>query len=357
MASAALGIVVLWQRSPLFVTALVGPLLTISLYQRSTHRELKAIRLALTDPPGWGSATTATSRSDSGESSTTRRSKDAGFALPLRRRRLQADERPARPSGRRQRPDARRAASSGRRGLPARRRRIRAPASGHRRATGARDGPLVRRAHRRSRADGAARPGVRERGPRDLPQSGRHARRADPFADGALYWAKAHGKNQVRAYRPDVVELRISAHSRRRRSGAARYRAAASLIEAVEAGDDGDVVAPVTDLATRAAGASGLDREQIELKRLAVRLRDLRQARRARRAPHEARRAQRGRATRDRAASTDRPAHPRSARHRHGRPLRCTTTSAGTDAARTGSRARRSRSARGSSSWRTRSRR
>jgi diguanylate cyclase (GGDEF)-like protein len=50
MASAALMLLVLWQRSPGLSAALVGPLLAISLYQRSTHRALRAMRLALTDP-------------------------------------------------------------------------------------------------------------------------------------------------------------------------------------------------------------------------------------------------------------------------------------------------------------------
>src|SRR6266508_4458582 len=50
MGSAALMLVVLWQRSPVLSVALVGPLLAISLYQRSTHRALRAMRLALTDP-------------------------------------------------------------------------------------------------------------------------------------------------------------------------------------------------------------------------------------------------------------------------------------------------------------------
>ena len=50
MASAALILVVLWEASPLLSAALVGPLLAIALYQRSTFRELRAMRLALTDP-------------------------------------------------------------------------------------------------------------------------------------------------------------------------------------------------------------------------------------------------------------------------------------------------------------------
>ena len=50
MASAALMLVVLWERSPLLSFALIGPLLAIALYQRSTYRALRAMRLALTDP-------------------------------------------------------------------------------------------------------------------------------------------------------------------------------------------------------------------------------------------------------------------------------------------------------------------
>jgi diguanylate cyclase (GGDEF)-like protein len=50
MGSAGLVLVVLWQRSPIFSVALLGPLLAIALYQRSHQGELHALRLALTDP-------------------------------------------------------------------------------------------------------------------------------------------------------------------------------------------------------------------------------------------------------------------------------------------------------------------
>ena len=50
MGSAGLVLVVLWQRSPIFSIALLGPLLAIALYQRSHQGELQALRLALTDP-------------------------------------------------------------------------------------------------------------------------------------------------------------------------------------------------------------------------------------------------------------------------------------------------------------------
>ena len=43
-------LVVLWQRSPVLSAALVGPLLAISLYQRSAYQALRAMRLAPADP-------------------------------------------------------------------------------------------------------------------------------------------------------------------------------------------------------------------------------------------------------------------------------------------------------------------
>jgi diguanylate cyclase (GGDEF)-like protein/putative nucleotidyltransferase with HDIG domain len=50
MASAALTLIVLWQRDPWLSIALVGPLLAIALYQRSAFKAMQAMRLALTDP-------------------------------------------------------------------------------------------------------------------------------------------------------------------------------------------------------------------------------------------------------------------------------------------------------------------
>ena len=50
MGSISLMLEVLWERSPLMLGALVGPLVAIALYQRSVHGALEAMRLAKTDP-------------------------------------------------------------------------------------------------------------------------------------------------------------------------------------------------------------------------------------------------------------------------------------------------------------------
>src|SRR5262249_2813349 len=97
------------------------------------------------------------------------------------------------------------------------------------------------------------------------------------LADSALYWAKAHGKNRVRLYRPDVVEL---AELKRLAAGpdrAAPYRAAASVAKAVDARDTytGSHSERVAELAARIALRLGLDAEQVELTRLAGSLHDL----------------------------------------------------------------------------------
>ena len=107
MASAALMLVVLWERSPALSVALVGPLLAIALYQRSTFTALKAMRLALTDPlTGLGNHRHFHERLQR-ELAAAEEDGLTLLALPRRHRRLQAHQRPLRPPGRRPRASAR----------------------------------------------------------------------------------------------------------------------------------------------------------------------------------------------------------------------------------------------------------
>jgi diguanylate cyclase (GGDEF)-like protein/putative nucleotidyltransferase with HDIG domain len=96
-------------------------------------------------------------------------------------------------------------------------------------------------------------------------------------ADSALYWAKEHGKNRVRVYRADVLELAALRRLAEGPDRAARLRAAASLAEAVDARDvyTRSHSHAVGEMAGRIANRMGLDPEEVQLVRLAGRLHDL----------------------------------------------------------------------------------
>jgi diguanylate cyclase (GGDEF)-like protein len=277
MASAALMLVVLWQRAPILSAALVGPLLAISLYQRSAYQALRAMRLALTDPlTGLGNhrsfqerlqrellhaeaecepftlcmididdfkrvndlfghpvgdrvlAEVGSSLRQNGE---TFRLGGDEFALLLRGR--SAD-------------DALAIASS----------------------------VLARIATLELDDVGSV---TASAGVAGYPRQAFDRDELIRLADSALYWAKEHGKNRVHVYRPDVIELaelRRLAHGPDR---AARFRAAASLAKAVDARDTytGSHSSRVAELSAWIALRLGLDQEQVELTRLAGSLHDL----------------------------------------------------------------------------------
>jgi diguanylate cyclase (GGDEF)-like protein/putative nucleotidyltransferase with HDIG domain len=277
MASAAVMLVVLWERSPVLSVALVGPLLAISLYQRSTHRALRAMRLALTDPlTGLGN--------------------HRHFHERLQRELMNAEEQES--------PltlcfvdiddfkkiNDRFGHPSGDRVLSQVAARLRQGGEAFR--LGGDEFALLLVDHDENMALSAANSVVERIAELDLdhignvtvsaglatfPVQGHGRDELIRLADSALYWAKEHGKNRVRLYRPDVVEL---AELKRLAAGpdqAARYRAAASLAKAVDARDTytGSHSERVAELAARVASRLGLTPEQVELTRLAGSLHDL----------------------------------------------------------------------------------
>jgi diguanylate cyclase (GGDEF)-like protein len=277
MASAALVLVVLWQRSPLLSVALFGPLLAIALYQRSTYRALRAMRLALTDP-------------------LTSLGNHRHFHERLERELLDADE-----TGKKfslclvDVDDFKRVNDLY--GHPAGDRVLAQIATNLRqngeafRLGGDEFAVLLHQTDERIAVATAS--SIVERietmqlehigsvtvsaGVATFPSQAPNRGELIRLADSALYWAKEHGKNRAHVYRPDVVELaelRRLAHGPDR---AARFRAAESLAKAVDLRDTytGSHSARVADLAARVAARLGLDQEQIELSRLAGSLHDL----------------------------------------------------------------------------------
>jgi len=277
MASAALMLVVLWERSPFLSVALVGPLLAIQLYQRAIVGALRAMRLALTDPlTGLGNHRHFHERLE-------RELRHAHEKrLPLTLCLVDVDDF--------KRINDRFGHPAGDRVLSQIASRLRQTGEAFR--LGGDEFALLLPGYDENAAVTAATSVVDRISTLELDQLGAvtvsagvatspvHAADRDELirlADSALYWAKEYGKNRVRAYRPDVIEL---AELKRLASGpdrAARFRAAASLARAVDARDvyTGSHSQRVADLAARTARRLGLPDEEVELTRLAASLHDL----------------------------------------------------------------------------------
>jgi diguanylate cyclase (GGDEF)-like protein/putative nucleotidyltransferase with HDIG domain len=277
MASAALMLVVLWQRSAFLSAALVGPLLAISLYQRSTYRALRAMRLALTDPlTGLGNHRHFHERLQRELVA----AEDAGQELSLCLVDVDDFKRINDAYGH----------PTGDRVLSQIAVRLRQGGEAFR--LGGDEFAVLLPEHDETAAFETA-SSIVERlremklehseqitvscGVATFPVQGVGRDELIRLADSALYWAKERGKNRVRVYRPEVVELaelKKLAHGADR---AARFRAAASLARAVDARDvyEGSHSERVAELAARVAERMGLDREQVELTRLAASLHDL----------------------------------------------------------------------------------
>jgi diguanylate cyclase (GGDEF)-like protein len=277
MGSAALMLIVLWERSPFLSVVLVGPLLTIALYQRSQHRALRAMRLALTDPlTNLGNHRHFHERLQRELDLAEEKGHPLSLCLVDIDDFKRINDRFGHPAG------------DGVLGQVGKRLRQGGEAF---RLGGDEFAVLLPTLNGQQAYTAAAsiidRIAVLEldhigsvtvsAGVATYPVQGVARDELIRLADSALYWAKEHGKNQVRLYRPDVVEL---AELRRLASGpdrAARYRAAASLAKAVDARDvyTGSHSQRVGELAARIAQRMNADAELIELIRLAGSLHDL----------------------------------------------------------------------------------
>ena len=277
MGSAVLTLVVLWQRAPLLSVALVGPLLAIQLYQRALLQALRAVRLALTDPlTGLGNHRHFHERLARELEQALRY--DRPLALCL----VDVD-------------DFKRINDSfghpmGDSVLSQVATRLRQTGEAFR--LGGDEFAVLLPGYEASEALTAGESIIERIASLDVGRVGgitvsagialapEHARERDELlrlVDGALYWAKEYGKNRVRVFRPDVVELAELKRLASAGDRAARLRAAASLARAVDQRDaySGSHSQRVAQLAVRLAARLGLSREELELTQLAASLHDV----------------------------------------------------------------------------------
>ena len=277
MASASLTLVVLWDRSPALSIALVGPLLAIALYQRSTFHALKAMRLALTDPlTGLGNHRHFHERLQQALVEAEEQHLPVTVCLVDIDDFKRINDRFGHPAGDRVLAQV---SSRLRQGGEAFRLggdefAVLLPGNDEEAALAAGNSIVGRIAGMKLEHVDSV---TVSAGIATYPAHGVGRDELIRLADSALYWAKERGKNRVRLYRPDVVEL---AELKRLAAGpdrAARYRAAASLAKAVDARDayTGSHSQRVSELAARIALQLGADAELVELTRLAASLHDL----------------------------------------------------------------------------------
>jgi diguanylate cyclase (GGDEF)-like protein/putative nucleotidyltransferase with HDIG domain len=277
MTSLTLMLAVLWDRSPFLSAALVGPLAAIALYQRSVFRELAAMRLALTDPlTGLGNHRHFHERLDRDLTE----AEDKGMPLSVCILDIdnfkELNDRLGHPKGdqilaqvaTRLRQDGEAFRIGGDEFA------ILLPGRDEREAAKVADGVLTRVAMLE------ALPGLPVRlsaGLVTYPQVGVERSEIFSVADQALYLAKGAGKGSVRVYRPDLAELPDVAGISEMPDRAARLKAAASLAHAVDERDTytGRHSFVVGELAALVAQQLGLEREEVELVRLAGSLHDL----------------------------------------------------------------------------------
>jgi diguanylate cyclase (GGDEF)-like protein/putative nucleotidyltransferase with HDIG domain len=277
MTSASLILVILYERSPGLSIALAGPLLAIALYQRSTFKALRAMRLALTDPlTGLGNHRSFHERLQRELSAAEHQGRVLSLCLVDIDDFKSINDRLGHPVG----DEVLRQVAS----------RLRQGGESFR--LGGDEFAVLLPELDETQSIAVARsivervgaievervgPVTASAGVATFPVQGVARDELIRLADSALYWAKEEGKNRARAYEAESLlraNLEQLAGSPDR---AARYRAAASLAKAVDARDayTGSHSERVADLAGRIARRLGAADPEVELTRLAGSLHDL----------------------------------------------------------------------------------
>jgi diguanylate cyclase (GGDEF)-like protein len=277
MASAALMLVVLWQRSPALSIALVGPLLAIALYQRSTFAALRAMRLALTDPlTGLGNHRHFHERLQRELAAAAHDGGVVSLCLVDIDDFKQINDSFGHPAG----------------DLVLGQVATRLRQGGESFRLGGDEFAILLPGLDAGAAVSIARSIVERIGALEIDQIGEVTASAGVatyptqgiardelirLADSALYWAKEEGKNRARTYESNAFELHELHELAEGPDRAARYRAAASLAKAVDARDayTGSHSERVGKLAKQIGRSLGLDDTQVELIQLAASLHDL----------------------------------------------------------------------------------
>jgi diguanylate cyclase (GGDEF)-like protein len=278
MTSAALMLVVLWERSPALSIALVGPLLAIALYQRSTFKALRAMRLALTDPlTGLGNHRHFHERLQRELTLAEREGLTLSLCLVDIDDFKRINDRYGHPVGDRVLGQVaarlRQGGESFR--LGGDEFAVLLPALDERAAVSIARSIVERVGAAEIDQVGAV---TVSAGVAAYPDQGVGRDELIRLADSALYWAKEDGKNRARTYQATTsLELSQLQQLAEGPDRAARYRAAASLAKAVDARDvyTGSHSERVGELSARIARRLAIDEPQVELIRLAGSLHDL----------------------------------------------------------------------------------
>jgi len=277
MVSAALALVVLWQREPVLSIALVGPLLAIALYQRSTFKAMQAMRLALTDPlTGLGNHRSFHERLQRELVVAEHDGSSLALCLVDFDDLKSVNDRFGHPVG-----DLvlGQVASRLRQGGEAFRLggdefAVLLPRQDERQATSVARSIVERVAALDIEGVGGV---TVSAGVATYPIHGSGRDELIRLADSALYWAKKDGKNRVRAYAAESVLRANLEQIADTPDQAAQYRAAESLAKAVDERDayTGSHSQRVGEYAARIAQRLGADDGAVELARLAGNLHDL----------------------------------------------------------------------------------